>query len=56
MQRHLVKESESHGRWDLLGEFWALVVSLKAQGLKSRNAQATLHSKTLIAESAKIGA
>ena len=38
---------ENHLRWDSLGEFLALAVSLEDLGLKTNNAQAKLLSKTL---------
>nr|WP_295075694.1 NADP-dependent isocitrate dehydrogenase [uncultured Roseateles sp.] len=38
---------ENHLRWDSLGEFLALAVSLEDMGLKTGNARATLLAKTL---------
>ena len=38
---------ENHLRWDSLGEFMALAVSLEDMGLKNNNAKATVLSKTL---------
>jgi isocitrate dehydrogenase len=38
---------ENHLRWDSLGEFMAIAVSLEDMGLKQNNAQATILSKTL---------
>ena len=40
-------EQENHLRWDSLGEFMALAVSLEEMGIKNGNAQATILSKTL---------
>ncbi len=45
---------ENHLRWDSLGEFLALAVSLEDLGLKTGNAQATLLSKTLDAATGKL--
>ncbi|SDU00753.1 isocitrate dehydrogenase [Pseudomonas pohangensis] len=38
---------ENHLRWDSLGEFLALAVSLEDTGIKTKNAKATLLGKTL---------
>jgi isocitrate dehydrogenase len=38
---------ENHLRWDSLGEFLALAVSLEDTGIKTNNAKATLLGKTL---------
>lgn len=38
---------ENHLRWDSLGEFMAIAVSLEDMGLKQGNARATILSKTL---------
>ena len=38
---------ENHLRWDSLGEFMALAVSLEEMGIKENNARAKLLSKTL---------
>ena len=40
-------EEENHLRWDSLGEFLALAVSLEDLGIKHNNARATLLAKTL---------
>ncbi|MCZ6829422.1 MAG: NADP-dependent isocitrate dehydrogenase [Gammaproteobacteria bacterium] len=40
-------EEENHLRWDSLGEFLALAVSLEDLGLKHNNARATILAKTL---------
>jgi len=40
-------EEENHLRWDSLGEFMAIAVSLEDMGLKQSNARATVLSKTL---------
>ena len=40
-------EEENHLRWDSLGEFMALAVSLEDLGLKHNNARATVLAKTL---------
>jgi isocitrate dehydrogenase len=40
-------QEENHLRWDSLGEFLALAVSLEDMGIKQGNAQATLLAKTL---------
>jgi isocitrate dehydrogenase len=40
-------EKEGHLRWDSLGEFLALAVSLEDLGLKTKNKKATLLSETL---------
>jgi isocitrate dehydrogenase len=45
---------ENHLRWDSLGEFLALAVSLEDLGLKAGNAQAALLSKTLDAATGKL--
>jgi len=45
---------ENHLRWDSLGEFLALAVSLEDLGLKTGNAKATLLSKTLDAATGKL--
>ena len=45
---------ENHLRWDSLGEFLALAVSLEDLGLKTGNAQATLLAKTLDAATGKL--
>jgi isocitrate dehydrogenase len=45
---------ENHLRWDSLGEFLALAVSLEDLGLKEGNAQAALLSKTLDAATGKL--
>ncbi|MDB5880032.1 MAG: isocitrate dehydrogenase, NADP-dependent [Variovorax sp.] len=45
---------ENHLRWDSLGEFLALAVSLEDLGLKTGNAQATLLSKTLDTATGKL--
>jgi isocitrate dehydrogenase len=40
-------EEENHLRWDSLGEFMALAVSLEDMGIKNDNPRATTLSKTL---------
>ncbi len=45
---------ENHLRWDSLGEFLALAVSLEDLGLKTGNTQATLLSKTLDTATGKL--
>ncbi|MBR0830731.1 NADP-dependent isocitrate dehydrogenase [Bradyrhizobium manausense] len=45
---------ENHLRWDSLGEFLALAVSLEDLGLKTRNPQAKLLAKTLDAATGKL--
>jgi len=45
---------ENHLRWDSLGEFLALAVSLEDLGLKNSNAQAKLLAKTLDAATGKL--
>src|SRR6201988_5255698 len=45
---------EKHLRWDSLGEFLALAVSLEDLGLKTGNAQAKLLAKTLDAATGKL--
>ena len=45
---------ENHLRWDSLGEFLALAVSLEDLGLKTGNAEATILSKTLDAATGKL--
>ena len=45
---------ENHLRWDSLGEFLALAVSLEDLGLKTGNAQAKLLAKTLDAATGKL--
>ncbi len=45
---------ENHLRWDSLGEFLALAVSLEDLGLKTGNQQATLLSKTLDTATGKL--
>ncbi len=45
---------ENHLRWDSLGEFLALAVSLEDLGLKTGNKHATLLSKTLDAATGKL--
>jgi isocitrate dehydrogenase len=45
---------ENHLRWDSLGEFLALAVSLEDLGLKNKNAQAKLLAKTLDAATGKL--
>ena len=45
---------ENHLRWDSLGEFLALAVSLEEQGLKDGNKRAILLAKTLDAATGKL--
>ncbi|MCY4747258.1 NADP-dependent isocitrate dehydrogenase [Pelomonas sp. UHG3] len=45
---------ENHLRWDSLGEFLALAVSLEDLGLKNKNAKATVLAKTLDAATGKL--
>ncbi len=45
---------ENHLRWDSLGEFLALAVSLEDLGLKTGNTQATILAKTLDAATGKL--
>jgi len=45
---------ENHLRWDSLGEFLALAVSLEDLGLKTNNAKAKLLAKTLDAATGKL--
>ena len=45
---------ENHLRWDSLGEFLALAVSLEDLGLKTGNKQATVLAKTLDAATGKL--
>jgi isocitrate dehydrogenase len=45
---------ENHLRWDSLGEFLALAVSLEDLGIKNQNARAKLLSKTLDAATGKL--
>jgi isocitrate dehydrogenase len=45
---------ENHLRWDSLGEFLALAVSLEDLGLKTGNAKAKLLAKTLDAATGKL--
>ncbi|SER06250.1 isocitrate dehydrogenase [Solimonas aquatica] len=45
---------ENHLRWDSLGEYLALAVSLEDLGLKTGNAKATLLAKTLDAATGKL--
>ena len=45
---------ENHLRWDSLGEFLALAVSLEDLGLKTGNAKAKVLSKTLDAATGKL--
>ncbi|MFZ3140435.1 NADP-dependent isocitrate dehydrogenase [Polaromonas sp.] len=45
---------ENHLRWDSLGEFLALAVSLEDLGLKTGNARASLLAKTLDAATGKL--
>ncbi len=45
---------ENHLRWDSLGEFLALAVSLEDLGIKEDNAQAKILSKTLDAATGKL--
>ncbi len=45
---------ENHLRWDSLGEFLALAVSLEDLGIKNKNARAKLLAKTLDAATGKL--
>ena len=45
---------ENHLRWDSLGEFLALAVSLEDLGLKNNNPRAKLLAKTLDAATGKL--
>jgi len=45
---------ENHLRWDSLGEFLALAVSLEDVGLKTKNAKATVLAKALDAATGKL--
>jgi isocitrate dehydrogenase len=45
---------ENHLRWDSLGEFLALAVSLEDMGLKTGNTKATILAKTLDAATGKL--
>jgi isocitrate dehydrogenase len=45
---------ENHLRWDSLGEFLALAVSLEDLGIKTRNAKAKVLAKTLDAATGKL--
>ena len=45
---------ENHLRWDSLGEFLALAVSLEDMGIKTNNAKAKLLAKTLDAATGKL--
>mgnify|MGYP000869564024 FL=1 len=45
---------ENHLRWDSLGEFLALAVSLEDLGIKNKNARAQLLAKTLDAATGKL--
>jgi isocitrate dehydrogenase len=45
---------ENHLRWDSLGEFLALAVSLEDLGIKNNNAQAKILAKTLDAATGKL--
>lgn len=45
---------ENHLRWDSLGEFLALAVSLEEMGIKENNARAKLLAKTLDAATGKL--
>ena len=45
---------ENHLRWDSLGEFLALAVSLEEQGIKDGNKRAILLAKTLDAATGKL--
>lgn len=47
-------EEENHLRWDSLGEFLALAVSLEDFGIKEDNAVATILAKTLDAATGKL--
>lgn len=53
--KHVVQlVEENHLRWDSLGEFLALAVSLEDLGLKTNNERATLLAKTLDAATGKL--
>ena len=45
--KHAALVQENHLRWDSLGEFLALAVSLEELGIKENNARAKLLAKTL---------
>lgn len=47
-------QEENHLRWDSLGEFLALAVSLEDMGLKQNNGKATILAKTLDAATGKL--
>ncbi|GGK82425.1 NADP-dependent isocitrate dehydrogenase [Amphritea balenae] len=47
-------EEENHLRWDSLGEFMALAVSLEDMGIKQNNSRAAILSKTLDAATGKL--
>ena len=47
-------EEENHLRWDSLGEFMALAVSLEDMGIKQDNSRAAILSKTLDAATGKL--
>jgi len=47
-------EEENHLRWDSLGEFLALAVSLEDLGIKEENSRAAILSKTLDAATGKL--
>ncbi len=47
-------EEENHLRWDSLGEFMALAVSLEELGIKSDNARAKILAKTLDVATGKL--
>ena len=47
-------EEENHLRWDSLGEFLALAVSLEDMGIKQNNARAKVLAKTLDAATGKL--
>ncbi|MAY40836.1 MULTISPECIES: NADP-dependent isocitrate dehydrogenase [unclassified Neptuniibacter] len=47
-------EEENHLRWDSLGEFLALAVSLEDAGIKNDNPRATILAKTLDAATGKL--
>ena len=47
-------EEENHLRWDSLGEFLALAVSLEEMGIKQNNARAKVLAKTLDAATGKL--
>lgn len=53
--KHVLQiEEENHLRWDSLGEFLALAVSLEELGIKQNNAKAKLLGKTLDAATGKL--